>query len=89
MQEIFEMDPASRSDFIALISPERFSRYLQAAQGDEARAIALYWWNMRVGQSLWVSLQCWEIAFRNQMDRFLRWKYSASWPYDERRCEFR
>lgn len=85
MQQIFEGEPELRADFIDLLSRERFARYLQEARGDEAEAVALYCWNMRVAQSLYIYLQCWEIALRNRLNAFLSWKYGANWPYDERR----
>ncbi|WP_417693429.1 hypothetical protein [Roseibium sp.] len=85
MQEIFQNDPGARSDFITLISRERFTRYIQACDGDEAKAVALYCWNMRAAQSLYVYLQCWEIALRNRLNDFLCWKFGANWPYDDRR----
>ncbi|MEE2878745.1 MAG: hypothetical protein VX593_07050 [Pseudomonadota bacterium] len=85
MQEIFKNDLGAQSEFITLISRERFTRYIQACNGDEAKAVALYCWNIRAAQSLYVYLQCWEIALRNRLNGFLCWKYGAAWPYDERR----
>lgn len=85
MQEIFGENVQTRHDFISLISKERFARYLAASDGDEARAVSLYCWNMRVAQSLYVYLQCWEVALRNRFNGFLSWKYNASWPYDDAR----
>ncbi|MEM5492467.1 hypothetical protein [Hoeflea sp. AS16] len=85
MQDIFKDNPDGRSEFIALASRERFARYLQATNGDEAKAVALYCWNMRIGQSLYVYLHCWEIALRNRCNGFLSWKYNKNWPYDDAR----
>lgn len=86
MQEIFKTDQKARSEFIALLSRERFARYMQAADQDEAKAVALYCWNMRISQSLYPYLQSWEIALRNRLNAFLSWKYNSHWPYDEQRC---
>lgn len=86
MQEIFEGEPELRTEFIKLLSRERFARYLLQASGNEAEAVALYCWNMRVAQSLYSYLQCWEIALRNRLNGFLCWKYNPTWPYDETRC---
>ncbi|HZG28506.1 MAG TPA: Abi family protein [Ensifer sp.] len=85
MQEIFGQNVKTRRDFISLISRERFARYLAASNGDEAEAIKLYCWNMRIAQSLYVYLQCWEVALRNRFNGFLSWKYKSNWPYDEAR----
>lgn len=68
------------------LSHARFARYLTSAGGDEASAIALYEWNTRMAQSLYVYLQCWEIVFRNKLDTFLRWKFGPAWPYDDHRA---
>jgi hypothetical protein len=68
------------------LSQARFARYLASAGGNEASAMELYEWNTLMAQSLYVYLQCWEIAFRNKVDGFLRWKYGPGWPYDDRRA---
>lgn len=68
------------------LSQARFARYLASASGDEASAMRLYEWNTLMAQSLYVYLQCWEIAFRNRVDGFLRWKYGQGWPYDDKRA---
>lgn len=68
------------------LSHARFARYLASAGGDETAAMQLYEWNTLMAQSLYVYLQCWEIAFRNKMDGFLRWKYQSNWPYDDKRA---
>ena len=82
--DLNEEDVMSMKDSL---SQSRFSRYLASAGGDEARAIELYQWNTLTAQSLYVYLQCWEIAFRNKADSFLRWKFrSNAWPYDARRA---
>lgn len=85
MQDIFANNPAARTAFINLASRERFDRYLLDCAHDEARAAALYRWNMLISQSLYIYLQCWEIALRNRLNAFLCWKYNSSWPYDESR----
>ncbi|KQT87123.1 hypothetical protein ASG48_17315 [Aurantimonas sp. Leaf443] len=48
------------------------------------RAVELYQWNAKLGQSLYIYLQGWEIRLRSKLNGFLVWKYIANWPYDER-----
>jgi hypothetical protein len=83
MQEFFENNANARQNFVKLVSRERFARYLATSNDDEAKAVALYCWNMRIAQSLYVYLQCWEIALRNRFNGFLCWKFNSSWPYDD------
>lgn len=86
MQELFEINPELRKVFIKSLSPERFSRYRTIAHGDETRAVSLYKWNSDLSQSLYHSMQAWEICLRNRLNSFLRWKYNNNWPYDETRA---
>jgi len=72
--------------FRALLGEARFSRYLAAANDDEGRALSIYQWNAEAAQAFYLPIQIWEICLRNQMNRFLCWKYNGSWPYDDRRA---
>jgi hypothetical protein len=57
------------------LSPPRFARYLQAAGGDRARALALYEWNAGLGAAMLHDLAHLEVALRNAYDR----AGSAAW----------
>lgn len=47
------------------LSDPRLSPYIEAAGHDQSRAIALYLWNVTVGQSFHFPLQSLEVALRN------------------------
>jgi hypothetical protein len=86
MQDVFENLPVLREGFVNSLSAPRFQTYKQAAHGDSLLAIDLYTWNACLAQSLWPSIQVWEICLRNKLNNFLCWRYSPSWPYDEQRA---
>ena len=86
MQDFPVVDPEIVNKVKATLSGPRFARYLDSTGGDQGAAMALYQWNTLVSQSLYVYLQCWEVALRNKLDSFLRWKYNDSWPYDSKRA---
>lgn len=86
VQDIFQDDPPLRAAFLNSLSPARFQPYKMAANNDELLGIAFYKWNLELGQSLWPSLQAWEVCLRNKLNNFLCWKYLPHWPYDETRA---
>ncbi|MBN9746509.1 hypothetical protein DMP23_36425 [Amycolatopsis sp. A1MSW2902] len=53
------------------LSTPRFAPYLAKAEGDLARACALYWWNVEVSAAFYPSLHCLELALRNGLHRTL------------------
>ena len=83
MQDFTVTDPAIVKSMKDSLSGPRFARYLDAARQNDADALALYQWNALLSQSLYIYIQCWEVCLRNKIDGFLRWKYSANWPYDQ------
>ena len=85
MQEEFNSNPVLVAQFKQSLSAPRFSRYLREAKGDEIRAVALYQWNSKISQSLYIYLQTWEICLRNRVNDFLIWKYGVDWPLDSQR----
>lgn len=70
----------------ASLTSARFARYQEACNGDPLLAVALYEWNARLSQSLYIAIQAWEVTLRNKLDGFLRWKYNSGWPYDLQRA---
>ena len=86
MQEKFRSDAVLVQKFKASLSQQRFSTYMRAHNNDEVGAIAIYQWNSRLSQALYIYLQTWEICLRNKLNDFLSWKYNPSWPYDNSRA---
>ena len=72
--------------FRVAISETRFARYLSTSNGEVKLAVGLYHWNTELSKSLYSSLQMWEVVLRNKLNAFLCWKYTANWPYDEKRA---
>lgn len=62
---------------------ERFSRYLQWAEGDHARALELYALNMQVSEALYTPLQMLEVALRNRIHSVMRQARHERWFDDE------
>ena len=54
--------------FVDSLSTEGFATYLRLAGGDELAAIQFYSWNSALSQSLWASIQAWEICLRNKLN---------------------
>lgn len=86
MQEDFLRNEQLMRVFVSSLSTERFATYLRLAGGNELAAIQLYSWNSALSQSLWASVQAWEICLRNKLNDFLCWRYNSTWPYDEVRA---
>lgn len=56
------------------LSPARLATYLTAAGGDQARAVALYEWNLVASSALYRALAVVEIAVRNAIhEQLSRW----------------
>jgi hypothetical protein len=72
--------------FRSTISESRFARYLNDSNGRVVDAINLYHFNTEVSKALYSSLQMWEVSLRNKLNSFLVWKFTSSWPYDDRRA---
>lgn len=60
----------------AWLGPARFQRYVDECGGDRTRALALYEWNVALGQSMMHDIAHFEVALRNAYDAAI----SASWP---------
>ena len=73
-------------DFVDLeqaLSLERFGRYMAWANGDRARAIALYTLNTQLSESLYTPLQMLEVALRNRIHAVMHEAYHETWFQDE------
>lgn len=57
--------PDVRAAWIDALSPARFETYVQAAAGDEERALLLYRWNSRVAAAWMPDLALIEVTLRN------------------------
>ena len=79
------MNSASEPDLEGLVdalSTERFERYRAAGSGDNAKALALYEWNLRLCGAFYVPLHTVEIGFRNSCHKALTHHFGANWPHD-------
>ncbi len=77
---------ASSSEWIlAWLSPERWNKYLTACDGDTAKALALYEWNIEFSQAVMHDIAHIEVAIRNVYDQALsiRWQGSEHWLFDQ------
>jgi len=61
------------------LSPERFSRYLEASNGDPKAALRLYTWNCQVASALYGPLQTLEVTLRNSVHDALSPSKGARW----------
>lgn len=85
MQDVFQQDEALEELFLETLTKARLTRYLLKTKGDSKQALALYYWNARLSQSLYISLQTWEVTLRNKMNNFLCWKFKSTWPFKDTR----
>ena len=69
-------------DFEAAMSPERFARYREWADGDGARALELYALNTQLSEALYTPLQILEVVLRNRLHAVLEEALHARW-FDE------
>ena len=79
MQTDFWNNHLNLQNYIATIGKPRLSKYFHIARGNAHHALQLYHWNIKLSQSLYLPLQCWEIALRNRMNDFLCSKFGQKW----------
>lgn len=67
------------------LSVERFAPYLTDCEGDVERALALYEWNVSLGQVLMRDFSHFEVALSNAYDRIMRehWSGETHWLLDD------
>lgn len=76
---MYSFDSAKLAAIEKAISAPRLNRYLSMAGGDLERAIKLHNWNTKLGSSLHLPLQLFELLFRNKLDATLTAKYGSDW----------
>lgn len=79
MQAIHFPAIPSIPDLSHAFSSARIAPYLNASDRDSRRAAATYYWNARLGQSLWWPLHVLEVLVRNSLCRALSDKYGVDW----------
>lgn len=65
------MYPPVQRTMLGLLSRPRMSTYESACDGDVARAVDLYRWNLDVSMALFESIHYLEVALRNRVDEAL------------------
>ena len=70
------------TDFEAIMSPERMSRYLIATNGDTNKAMTLYRANLHLSQEVFTVVSCFEVALRNAIDERLKVSLGPDWLRD-------
>ena len=78
-----EQDSPTRAWAERWLSPERLAPYLADCGGDVERALALYEWNISLGQVLMRDISHFEVALRNAYDRVLRESWEGCWLLDD------
>ena len=79
--KMFDLNEEILSELESSLSPERFSTYLAATDGERGLAVSLYTWNTAISAAFYGPLQALEVALRNSMNRNLVTAYGAKW-YD-------
>lgn len=64
------------------VSTERLNRYLAACNYDTRKAMTLYRLNLRLSQELFIVISCFEVAFRNSIDRLCIDMFGNNWLKD-------
>lgn len=62
-----------------VLSDERVGTYLKAAGHDPHRALALYLWNVKVGEAFHTLIQAVEVGLRNRIAAAFRTVYGPDW----------
>lgn len=76
---ITDSDPAFDTALEEALSLERFSRYLDWADGDRNRAITLYSLNTALSETLYTPLQMVEVALRNRIHAVMTDAHGDRW----------
>ncbi|MGQ0610078.1 MAG: hypothetical protein ACT4N9_03105 [Paracoccaceae bacterium] len=64
------------------LSQARLGKYVLAAGHEEAKALALYQWNARLGEAFHLPIQAVEVALRNRINTVLVSTFGAEWWKD-------
>lgn len=84
MQDVFGNQTNLYDVLRGTVTDARLTRYMNTCSNDQAKAIDLYYWNAKLGESFHVALQTWEIALRNRLNVFLLAKIGNNWPFEDR-----
>lgn len=84
---MYSFDPVRLGNIEKAISAPRLSRYVVMAGGDLEKAIQLHSWNTKLGSSLHLPLQLFELLFRNTLDATLAARFGNDW-YDAKYNHF-
>ena len=84
---MYSFDPVKLASVEKAISKPRLNRYVAMAGGDLEQAVKLHNWNTKLGSSLHLPLQLFELVFRNTLDATLAAKYASNW-YDAKYHHF-
>ena len=60
------------SDYTTLLSSARMSKYIKACNGDKAKAISLYHYNIQLSERMFAVINMFEIILRNTIDKHYR-----------------
>ena len=60
------------SDYTTLLSSARMSKYIKACNGDKAKAISLYHYNIQLSERMFAVINMFEIILRNIIDKHYR-----------------
>ena len=75
----------SRESIESWLSRPRFARYLEAARGNDAKALEFYLWNTGLAQAVLRDVSFFEVALRNSycraLDKF--WLGHGRWLFDD------
>jgi hypothetical protein len=74
----------SESEIEAVLSLERFARYLEWAGGDRAMALEFYVLTTRLSEALYTPLQMLEVALRNRIHGVMTAAHHDRWFEDDR-----
>jgi len=69
-------------EFEQIMSAPRMQRYLNSCNGDSRKAMMLYRINLRLSQELFTVISCFEIAFRNAIDKVYANSFGNNWLRD-------
>lgn len=65
-----------------IVSEERLQRYCMACDGNKAKALILYRYNIRASLDMFAIVGAFEIALRNSIDKVMSQKFGPDWLRD-------
>lgn len=74
------------TNFEYILSQPRLARYVKACAGNTRKAMTLYRLNLRLSQELFTLIGCFEVAYRNAIDRHYMIRNGTDWLRDSARA---